>query len=341
MSDNSFKGKIRRRQKDTGESYMRARRQVDNRSAGGEPAAIPETADATRMLSLLGLGKAEATDIAALWAARALPVGTNEPVNLASLLKVPIGLGANGAPVWLDLKDEADGGAGPHLTQVGTTGSGRTVVLRAMLVGLCAQHSPELLQMVLVDAKGGAFEGFAEYPHTAAILGPDDCCDALRNLLDARSRALHAAGADGHLGRYRELRATTAGADLPALPDVIVVIDERRVLEHAVAGFSSVLSQLMRQGRSLGIHVIAGSEGDAQEQSEVARHVNCRVALRTRTAEDAQQLMGNADAHKLPRGAGLYSPEWGVEPVRFRGFSISPDLIADLGSRFRAACAAA
>lgn len=345
MSDNSFKDRARRRQKATGSSYMRARREVDTAGAGGARAMVPESADAEQMLALLGLGSAGVDDIAALWAARELPVGTGEPVNLAPLLRVPLGLGAGGEPVWLDLKDEADGGAGPHLLQIGMTGSGKSVVLRSILVGLCAQHSPDLLQLVLVDAKGGEFEDFADYPHTAALLGgPEDwdrCGAALMELVDDRARALDKAGAGGRIDRYRTLRAGAEGACLPALPDVIVAVDEFRVLQSEVAGFDRVLDRLMRSGRSLGIHVVAvGQGGDVRKSAELVAYTNCRVVLRTSTAEDSQQLVGNADAYELPRGVGLYSPAPGVEAQRFRGFLMPYDLIVDLGRRFAAAAAA-
>lgn len=346
MSDNSFKDRARRRQKATGSSYMRARREVDTAGAGGARAMVPESADAEQMLALLGLGSAGVDDIAALWAARELPVGTGEPVNLAPLLRVPLGLGAGGEPVWLDLKDEADGGAGPHLLQIGMTGSGKSVVQLSVLVGLCAQHSPDLLQLVLVDTKmGGSFEGFAHYPHTAAILGPDDCGNggALMAVFDERREALAAAGVLGGIDRYRELRASAEGADLPALPEVIVVVDQFEMLQFEVAGFDRVLSWMFRRGRSLGIHVVAAGQGGGvravPELLDVARYMNARVVLRTSTAEVSMHLVGNADAYDLPRGVGLYSPEWGVEAQRFRGFFTSQDMIVDLGRRFAAAAA--
>ncbi|BEL42056.1 hypothetical protein Isolate57596_54260 (plasmid) [Mycobacteroides abscessus subsp. abscessus] len=337
MSSNSFKGQARRRQKGTGVAYMRARRQVDNRGRGDAARVVPESADGPLMLSLLGLGGVEVADIAALWADRALPVGTDEPVDRGLLLRVPLGLGVGGVPVWLDLKDEADGGAGPHLLQTGMTGSGKTVGLKSMLVGLCAQHSPDLMQMVIVDTKdgvGSVLDGFADYPHTVAILGSDSCAAALMELVDGRSRALHEAGVGGRIGRYRELRASVRGADLPALPDLVVVVDEFRVLPRSVA------RRLMREGTGLGIHVVAVSQASVGESREVAVNVNCRIVLRTSTVQESVQLVGSADAHELSAGVGLFVPKLGAEPMPFRGFWVDDDLIVDLGRRFGAAVGA-
>lgn len=339
MSDNSFKSKARRHQKSTGTSYMRARREVDRRGDTGEAGDVPALADAAQMLSVLGLGEASVDDIAALWAARELPVGTDERVNLGPLLRVPLGLGADGVPVWLDLKESADEGAGPHVLQVGKTGSGKSTVLRSMLAGLCAQHSPDLLQLVLVEAKSGEFEDFAGYPHTAAVLGPaavmgpDDCGVALIELREERARALAAAGV-AHIRHYRELRASAEGADLPSLPTVVVVVDEFPVLQRTVAGCADVLDTLLRTGRSLGIHVVAVGQRGAGGSL-----INSRIVLRTLTAEDSHQVLGNADAHELPTGVGMYSPEPGAQAERFRGFLIPNELIRDLGRRFAAAAA--
>ncbi|MCT7373365.1 FtsK/SpoIIIE domain-containing protein [Mycolicibacterium llatzerense] len=338
MSDNSFKGKARRQQRATGASYMRARREVDSRR--GEAGDVPGSADATQLLSLLGLGDAGVDDIAALWAARALPVGTGDRLNLGPLLRVPLGLGVGGVPVWLDLKEEADGGAGPHLLQVGETGSGKTALLRSMLAGLCLQHSPELLQLVLVEVKAWEFDGFAGYPHTAAILRRDNCVASLDDLLDERARALAAAGVDS-FGDYRELRARPEGADLPALPIVLVVVDELTELHRSVAGFADLLDALLHPRRALGIHVVAVGQhgGVAVGSPGSARTIDSRIALRLHSAPESYLLVGNSDAHELPVGVGLYSPKWGVEAERFRAFLVPTDLIGDLGRRFAEAAA--
>lgn len=189
MSDKSFKRRARRRQRATGEAYLRARREVAK--LGAAAGGIPDVAREARLLSLLGLGTGGASDLSGLWAARELPVGTGESVNLDKVLRVPLGLGASGAPVWLDLKDEPAG------LMIGATGSGKTAVLQSIAFGLCAQHSPDLLQLMMVseDGRGGAWDAFVDYPHTAGVFRGADCASALMGLIDERAEALHAADA--------------------------------------------------------------------------------------------------------------------------------------------------
>nr|WP_264000362.1 FtsK/SpoIIIE domain-containing protein [Mycolicibacterium vanbaalenii] len=72
------------------------------------------------------------------------------------LLRVPIGVAPDGAVVELDIKESAAAGLGPHGLCVGATGSGKSEFLRTLVLGMITAHPPELLNLVLVDFKGGA-----------------------------------------------------------------------------------------------------------------------------------------------------------------------------------------
>ena len=86
-------------------------------------------------------------------------------------LRVPIGVGTDGAPVELDIKESAQDGMGPHGLLIGATGSGKSELLRTLVLGLAATHSSESLNFVLVDFKGGAtFASLDKLPHTAAVI---------------------------------------------------------------------------------------------------------------------------------------------------------------------------
>ena len=81
---------------------------------------------------------------------------------------MPIGVDDTGAPVLLDLKESAQLGMGPHGLCVGATGSGKSEMLRTLVLALALTHPPEDLSMILVDYKGGAaFAPFAGLPHVA------------------------------------------------------------------------------------------------------------------------------------------------------------------------------
>ncbi len=76
--------------------------------------------------------------------------------NGHGLLRVPIGVAEDGTVVELDIKEAARNGMGPHGLCVGATGSGKSEFLRTLMLGMIATHPPEVLNLVLVDFKGGA-----------------------------------------------------------------------------------------------------------------------------------------------------------------------------------------
>lgn len=69
-------------------------------------------------------------------------------------LRVPLGLAGDGSPVELDIKEAAQGGMGPHGVLIGATGSGKSELLRTLVLALALTHSSEKLNFVLVDFKG-------------------------------------------------------------------------------------------------------------------------------------------------------------------------------------------
>lgn len=105
--------------------------------------------------ALLGIDDPAELDLQTLWA----------PRGERDFLRVPIGLTDRHEPVLLDLKESSQLGMGPHGLCVGATGSGKSELLRTLVLALAVTHSPEDLALVLVDYKGGAtFAPFAELP---------------------------------------------------------------------------------------------------------------------------------------------------------------------------------
>jgi S-DNA-T family DNA segregation ATPase FtsK/SpoIIIE len=96
--------------------------------------------------ALLGIEDPASLDLTRLWA----------PRTERDFLRVPIGLTDRHEPVLLDLKESSQLGMGPHGLCVGATGSGKSELLRTLVLALATTHSPDDLALVLVDYKGGA-----------------------------------------------------------------------------------------------------------------------------------------------------------------------------------------
>lgn len=302
-----------------------------------------ESAAAQSFLSLLGISNAAKLDVDALWAPRMLPVGTNEPVDLENLLRVPIGLQPSGAPLILDLKDEADGGNGPHGLMIGMTGSGKSTALAALVTGLFATHSPDVVQAILVDFKDGAgFDALTDYPHVVAVVTNMEekrslvarFGDTLLGLLDLRGRIFHEAGnqikgaAFQGLREYNEVRATPAGAHLPPVPWMFIVVDEFSLLLKDHPDMAEVFDVVTRKGRSQGVSFLFASQTlDEGVIKKIPDNTQYRIGLKVASESISRRVIGSADAYHIPdgktvKGTGYFVRAPGAEPVKYRGFML-------------------
>ncbi len=146
---------------------------------------------------------------------------------------------ADGQPVELDLKESAQDGMGPHGLLIGATGSGKSELLRTLVLALAATHSSEALNFVLVDFKGGAtFASLDRLPHTAAVITNladelplvDRMVDAINGELVRRQELLRRAGnfASAYATTRRPGRAAHPSRRCPVAADHL-----RRVLRAA------------------------------------------------------------------------------------------------------------
>lgn len=263
--------------------------------------------DSVRLAELLG-----ADDPAA--AARAAPClgrpGGPSPLS-SSLLRAPIGRDDGGQPVELDLKEAALGGMGPHGLLVGATGSGKSELLRSLAAALATEHRPSLLNLLLVDYKGGAaFAGLERLPHVAGLVTnladePDLIARvqaALAGELERRQRLLRDAGG---LDSIRDYHATGA-ADAGDMPYLVVIVDEFGELLAAEPAFLEIFEGIGRLGRSLGMHLLLSTQRlDEGRVTSLEPHLRYRIALRTNTAAESRSVLGSALAHELPPVPGL------------------------------------
>jgi DNA segregation ATPase FtsK/SpoIIIE, S-DNA-T family len=227
-------------------------------------------------------------------------------------LRVPIGVGESGEPVVLDLKEAALGGMGPHGLCIGATGSGKSEVLRTLVLALACTHSSENLNFVLSDFKGGAtFAGMAAMPHTAAVITnlADDLTmvdrmrDAIVGELNRRQEMLRDAGNHKNIHDYERARA--AGAALTPMPTLLIVVDEFSELLDARREFIDLFMQIGRIGRSLGVHLLLASQRlDEGKIRGLDTYLSYRLGLKTFSAAESQAVLGVPDAYRLPKSPG-------------------------------------
>lgn len=271
----------------------------------------PETADAVPD----AMSTAEATDAAgrlrSLAEARGLrPEGDSLPlrVHLADLLPLPpggsglpapVGVGAGGTVV-LDLVAD-----GPHAVIAGTTGSGKSELLVAWILGIAAGRTPDEVTFLLVDFKGGsAFAPLAVLPHVLATLTDLDARRTRRAIESLRAELLH---------RERVLAAASARSidDLQpgALPRLVVVVDEFAAVVAESPELHDVFGDLAARGRSLGLHLILCTQRPAGViRDAVLANTTLRLSLRVTDRADSLAMLGSDAAARLPaepRGRGI------------------------------------
>lgn len=214
-----------------------------------------------------------------------------------------LGMGAGGT-VDIDLERH-----GPHVLIGGTTGAGKSELLRTMVASLAARSSPDNLTLVLIDFKGGsAFDACAGLPHTVGVVTDLDGRAgerALRSLeaeVRRRERLLRDAGAsdraaycdDGRAGKTRE-----------PLPRLVVVVDEFATLAHELPEVLAGLVDVAQRGRSLGVHLVLATQRPAGVVNDNIRtNTNARIALRVLDPGDSVDLLGEPTAAQLDRHPG-------------------------------------
>ncbi|MGW2317382.1 type VII secretion protein EccCa [Streptomyces sp. NPDC001680] len=248
---------------------------------------------------LLGIDDMATLDPAQQWA----------PHGERDFLRVPIGLDDRHQPVLLDLKESAELGMGPHGLCVGATGSGKSELLRTLVLALVTTHAPDDLAMVLVDYKGGAtFAPFAPLPHVAGVITNlenqaglvERVHSSLAGEIKRRQQVLKDAGNIADIGHYRALRAT-ARPDLEQLPHLFVVIDEFGELLTTKPDFIDLFLSIGRIGRSIGVHLLLSSQRiEAGQLKGLETYLSYRLGLRTFSADESRAVLETTDAFHLP-----------------------------------------
>ncbi len=247
-------------------------------------------------------------------------------------LMVPLGLTEQGTPMMLDLKESAHGGMGPHGLCIGATGSGKSELLRTLVLGLVITHSPEELNLVLVDFKGGAtFLGFDSLPHASAVITNleeesvlvERMHDAISGEMNRRQEQLRRAGSFANVDDYNAAAITRD--DLKPMPALVIVLDEFSELLGQHPDFADLFVAVGRLGRSLHIHLLLASQRLEEGRLRgLDSHLSYRIGLKTFSAAESRQVLGVTDAYHLPNqpGAGFLKSD--VDSViRFQASYVS------------------
>ncbi|WP_309108822.1 FtsK/SpoIIIE domain-containing protein, partial [Arthrobacter sp.] len=214
-------------------------------------------------------------------------------------LPVSLGIGASG-PRFFDL--QADG---PHLLVAGTTGSGKSELLRSLTISLALSFPPDRVNFLFVDFKGGSGLGpLSGLPHCVGMLTDlsqhelDRFLVSLRAEIRRREELLALAQAPD-LVSYR----ATATGKAPALPHLVLVIDEFRMLVEEAPEALSELMRIAAIGRSLGLHLIMATQRpQGAITADIRANVTTSIALRVQSDLESADIINSGAAARIPVG---------------------------------------
>lgn len=228
----------------------------------------------------------------------------------------PIGMCAAGA-LELDLVRD-----GPHLLIAGTTGSGKSELLRSFVIGMAARSAPQDLAFVLIDYKGGAaFYGCENLPHTLGLVTDLDGHLTARALTSLQAELRNREGAFARAGvADLEDYRTSPEAALHPLPRLVLVVDEFASLAEELPNFLSGLIGVAQRGRSLGLHLVLATQRPAGVVSpEIKANMSLRIALRvTDSAESSDVIASGAAAWISKKHPGRAFAQIAGELVEFQ-----------------------
>ena len=281
--------------------------------------------------TLLGIPDASQLDVPTLWA----------PRPRDDELRVPIGVTATGEPLIFDLKDEAEGGMGPHGLMIGMTGSGKSQTLMSILLSLLTTHSADRLIVIYADFKGEAgADSFRNFPQVVAVISnmaekkslADRFADTLRGEVARREVLLREAGrrvqgsAFNSVLEYENARESGAAGtfDLPPIPTLFVVADEFTLMLADHPEYAELFDYVARKGRSFRIHILFASQTlDVGKIKDIDKNTSYRIGLKVASSSVSRQIIGVEDAYHIEsgkehKGVGFLVPAPGAAPIKFR-----------------------
>jgi DNA segregation ATPase FtsK/SpoIIIE, S-DNA-T family len=287
-----------------------------------------------------------------------IPNPHREPISLRELLdsetyqrsasKLTLALGKtiHGEPYMADLA------AMPHLLIAGSTGTGKSVGLNAMLTSMLFRATPEEVRLIMIDPKRLELGMYDDIPHlmTPVVVDPKKAANALRwavREMEERYKTLAAFGVRNIEQYNRNIRHMIESKELPdgatemprPLPFIVVVVDELADL-MMVAGneVEESIARLAQMARAVGIHLILATQRPSVDviTGLIKANLPSRISFRVASKIDSRTILDSNGAEQLlGKGDMLLLPPASSQKVRLHGPYISEQESARLASFLR------
>ena len=257
-----------------------------------------------------------------------------EFTRIDSRLRIALGLAVDGTPVAADLT------AMPHLLIAGTTGSGKSVCVNAIIACLLLQNTPDDVQFIMVDPKRVELTGYNGIPHLVAPVVVDlerivGVLQWVQREMETRYHKFAAIGARNILDYNKKI-----GPDQRRMPYYVVVIDELAdLMMLAPDETERLLARLAQMARATGIHLIISTQRPSVDiiTGLIKANFPARIAFMVASSVDSRVILDQPGAEKLlGRGDMLFQSPDAAAPVRMQGVFVSDEEIARITSFWKA-----
>ena len=227
-------------------------------------------------------------------------IDKTELKSISTSMEIPFGL-SGGEVQTLLLTNQSS----PHAALIGTSGSGKSVLLHTLILDACYKYSPEELNFYLLDFKGGVeFKYYQnnKLPHIKVIGLTNDLNDGLSILISIKNEILERKRLFNEIGVSNIESYYSAGKKIPRLFIIIDEIQEILVRDDRVGEIAlDILSEILAIGRSFGINVLWASQSVpfiSGFDNKIMTNVTNRICLKVANADYAMKLFDNTTALK-------------------------------------------
>ncbi len=244
--------------------------------------------------------------------------------NVKSKLRIGLGQSVDGAPIAADMT------AMPHLLIAGTTGSGKSVCVNAIIASLLVENTPDDLKFIMVDPKRVELTGYNGIPHLVApvVVDLERIVGVLKWVtreMDERYKKFAQLGAR-NIVDYNTRMVGSSGSAVK-LPYLVVVIDELAdLMMLAPDETEKVLTRLAQMARATGIHLIVSTQRPSVDvvTGLIKANFPARISFAVASSVDSRVILDQPGAEKLlGRGDMLYQAPDAAAPLRMQGVYVS------------------
>lgn len=272
-----------------------------------ETASLPQTLE---FLEMYKVGKIEQLNISSRW------INNDPTLSLAT----PIGVHPNGNLFELNLHEKEHG---PHGLIAGSTGSGKSEFIITYILSMCINYSPNEVQFVLIDYKGGGLAGAFEnrekgskVPHVVGTITNLDTSEMNRTLVSIRSELkrrqklfneIRDKLGESTIDIYKYQKYWREGQIEEPIAHLFIISDEFAELKSQQPDFMDELVSTARIGRSLGVHLIlATQKPSGVVDDQIWSNARFKVCLKVQSEADSQEMLRRPEAATLKETGRFY-----------------------------------